>query len=335
MKKLFCAVALLATTVSLSSCDSEDVTKEVAQTEDQKTALNVITDLPGTKSISIGPVDLFEDGDQIGLFATTGALGSNYNGFAGYANVNSTRTGGKWIQEPNVYLTGESCTIFAYHPYKKTIVDGSNIAIETTSQTDYMFGTHSNPGTEINSDNPDVYITMKHALALVQFNIFKKNYNSTAKLTKIAIKGGGGFLFKTATMNCQTEKVTVKEEAGAAGVIIQNTVEGLIPSIGSSMENNESLFPRVMSLPVNTTLRDGDLTATFTIDGKDYVYKFAAGTKWDSGKKYTYTITLNGTEIEIGGGDGSGGGSGDGSGNGDVDIDEWTPGTTTGAGDLK
>lgn len=334
MKKFFCAVALLATTVGLSSCDS-DVSNEVAPVEEQKTALNVITDLAGTKSVSIGPVNLFKDGDQIGLFATTGNLGSNYNGFAGYANVNSTRTGGKWLQDPNVYLTGESCTIYAYFPYKKTIADGSNIAIETTSQTDYMFGTHSNSETEINSDNPDVYITMKHALALVQFNISKKNYNATAKLTKIAIKGGGGYLFKTAIMNCQTEKVTVKEEADASGIIVQNAVEGLIPSIGSLIGNQESQFPKVMSLPVNTTLRDGDLTATFTIDGKDYVYKFAAGTKWDSGKKYTYTITLNGTEIEIGGGDGSGGGSGGGSGSGDVDIDDWTPGTTTGSGDLK
>lgn len=132
-------------------------------------------------------------------------------------------------------------------------------------------------------------------------------------------------------MNCETGKIIVKDEADANGVFVQNNVEGLIPSISSTIGTSEALFPKVMSLPVNTTLRDGDLTATFTIDGKDYAYKFPVGTLWESGKQYTYTITLNGTEIEVGGGDGSGSGSG----GGDVDIDVWTPGTQDGSGNLK
>lgn len=333
MRTSYLVAAMFAAMLGMSSCEKEAVVENPGRGETSNgTPLNVLLQAPGTKSVSIGPVDLFTDGDQIGLFATRGNLGENYNGFAGYSNVKSTRTGGKWLQDPNVYLTGESCTIFAYYPYKSTITNGSAIQIESTSQTDYMYGTHTNLGSVINSDNPDVYITMKHALALVRFNIFKKNYNATAKLTKITIKGGGGYLYKTATMNCQTGKITVKDEADANGIFVKNEVEGLIPSLPSSIGTNEALFPKVMSLPVNSTLRDGDLTATFTIDGKDYTYKFAAGTSWESGKKYTYTITLNGTEIEIGGGDGTGG---SGSGNGDVDIDVWAPGTADGSGDLK
>lgn len=331
MKKIL-IVAAIATSLGMSftSCNQSDDVPQ--KQDDQQKALNVITEIGGTKAVNIGPISLFKDGDQIGLFATTGNLGSNYNNFAGYSNVNSTRQGGKWIQDPSVYLTGENCTIFAYFPYKKNLADGSNIDIETTSQTDYMYGTHTDPTSVVNSDNPDVFITMKHALALVQFNIYKKNYNATAKLTKIAIKGNSGYLFKTAKMNCQTGRITVKDEADANGVYVQNDVEGLIPSISTEINMSESTFPKVLNLPVNTILRDGDLTATFTIDGKDYTYKFAAGTSWESGKKYTYTITLNGTEAEIGGG-GEGGGSVEG--DGDVNIDEWGAGDQSGSGNLK
>lgn len=332
MKKILLATMFVASLAGcMTSCSSNDDVPQPTPEQGQK-PLNVITEI-GSKAVNIGPVSLFRDGDQIGLFATKGSLGSNYNDFAGYANVNSTRQGGKWIQDPSVYLTGENCTIFAYFPYKRGLADGASIDIESTSQTDYMYGTHTDPTSVVNSDNPDVFITMKHALALIQFNIFKKNYNAAAKLTKIAIQGNTGYLFKTAKMNCQTGVVTNKLEADAAGISIQNDIEGLIPSIGTEVSMVEASFPKVLSLPVNSILRDGDLTATFTIDGKDYTYKFAAGTNWLSGKKYTYTITLNGTEANIGGdGSGEGGGSVDGS---DVDIDDWNPGDTNGSGSLK
>lgn len=335
MKKIF-MVAIVATSLGMGliSCNKDEDQAPVEKGQTEKT-LNVITEI-GTKAVSFGPLSLFRDGDQIGLFATKGSLGNNYNDFAGYANVNSTRKGGVWVQDPNVYLTGESCKLFAYFPYKKNLTDGTSIDIESTSQTDYMFGTHTNSETAVNSDNPDVYITMKHALALVQFNISKKNYNAVGKLTKITIKGNAGFLFKSAKMNCQTGTVTVKDEADqATGIFIQNMVEGLIPSVGTEINMDESTFPKVLNLPVNSTLRDGDLTAIFTIDGKDYPFKFSAGTQWESSKKYTYTITLNGTEINIGGGDGEGGGDGSVEGNGDVDIDDWGTGGANGSGNLS
>lgn len=335
MKKICMAAASVAASFLLgcgfTSCSQDEDVPVKNEPAGSGTELNVITEI-GTKAVSIGPISLFHDGDQIGLFATKGALGQNYNDFAGYSNVSSTRRAGSWVQDPVVYLTGENCKIFAYFPYKKNLSDGANIDIEATSQTDYMYGTHTKPETVVNSDNPDVYITMKHALALVQFNIHKKNYNAAAKLTKIAIKAGGGYLFKTAKMNCQTGVVTVREEADAAGIFVQNTIEGL-QILSTEVSMDEKTFPKVLSLPVNSTLRDGDMTATFTIDGKDYVYKFPAGTAWESGKKYTYTITLNGTEANIGGETGGEGGSVEGS--GDVDIDEWGNGSGAGDGSLK
>lgn len=337
MKKICMTAASVAASfligLSFTSCNQDDEVPAVkGEPGGSGAELNVITEI-GTKAVSIGPISLFRDGDQIGLFATKGSLGQNYNDFAGYSNVSSTRRAGSWVQDPTVYLTGENCKIFAYFPYKKNLSDGANIDIEATSQTDYMYGTHTNPETVVNSDNPDVYITMKHALALVQFNIHKKNYNAEAKLTKIAIKAGGGYLFKTAKMNCQTGQVTVREEADAAGIYVQNTTGGLL-TLSTEISMDEKTFPKVLSLPVNSTLRDGDLTATFTIDGKDYVYKFPAGTAWESGKKYTYTITLNGTEANIGG-DGEGEGGGSVEGDGDVNIDEWGSGTGNADGNLK
>lgn len=330
MRAAFVAASFLIG-LSFTSCNQDDDVPVKGESSGSGAELNVITEI-GTKAVSIGPISLFRDGDQIGLFATKGTLGQNYNDFAGYSNVNSTRRAGSWQQDPVIYLTGENCKVFAYFPYKKNLADGANIDIEATSQTDYMYGTHTNPETVVNSDNPDVYITMKHALALVQFNIHKKNYNAEAKLTKIAIKAGGGYLFKTAKMNCQTGQVTVREEADASGIFVQNTIDGLL-TLSTEISMDEKTFPKVLSLPVNSTLRDGDMTATFTIDGKDYVYKFPAGTAWESGKKYTYTITLNGTEASIGGGDGEGGGSVEG--DGDVNIDEWGAGSGNADGNLK
>lgn len=326
MKNLL-MVAMVATAfgIGMSSCNNDDEIKPREEAKDEIPA-NIATEI-GTRGMSVGPLSLFKDGDQLGLFATRGNLGENYNDFPGYSNVKSIRQGGVWLQEPPIYLTGENCKIYAYHPYKAGLKDGANIDIEATSQTDYMYGTHNDGDRRVNSDNPNVLIQMRHALSLVQFNIYKKNYNAVGKLTRIAIKGNGS-LYKTAKLNCQTGVVVVKDVAEANGIVVENTASGLVPSIGTTVGLDESAFPKVMNLPVASTMRDGDVTATFTIDGKDYVYKFAAGTTWESGKKYTYTIVLNGTSINI---DGDGSGTGD----SDVNIDEW--GNTSGnpGGTLK
>lgn len=81
----------------------------------------------------------------------------------------------------------------------------------------------------------------------------------------------------------------------------------VIPDIKSTDEKD---YIKLLLIPTGQTADQGDVTAHFSIDNREYTWKFPAGTQWKQGTKYTYNVQLNGNELRIG----------------DVKIADWTDG---------
>lgn len=281
--------AIFMATVTFISC-SESNNDVLSSNE---SVLDVQTDgvLPTRATISA-----FPNQAEIGLFVTSGSLGSYYNNLSANANVKAVynSSSNTWIKTPEVYLSPASATIFAYYPYSTLNNDGTLIPVEHTSQTDYLAGTHTTGQAVINNGNPVVNLTMKHALSLLQFRFCKQNYPGAGILTKIEIsnKTGKTVLFSSGTLNIATGNIT-------------NTTGKNLPAVLScsytlpaSFSTNLSDYSRIIVLPVTTT-NLGDVQMKFTVDGKIYTYDVPAMTEWEAGKSNTYSVTLSGMGLTM------------------------------------
>lgn len=148
MKNFLFSAAIAASMFFVSSCSNDSVITPEIEQGDQPTLLNVTTNIEvASRSVTGRPVNSFVSGDEIGLFVSSGAVNSPYNGVASNKNVKSAFTT-VWTQATPVYLSSLMATIYAYYPWNAAATDGTAIDIDHTSQTDYMYAT---PVTNINN----------------------------------------------------------------------------------------------------------------------------------------------------------------------------------------
>lgn len=276
--------AIIVLTSILTGCQKENN----YTTEKNPEPLNITTNIAGQVQTR-ATIASFPNGAKLGLFITSGNIGSNYNGVAANANVCTTLSGSSWRLEKPVYLSPAPATVFAYYPYSSSVNSGQTVPVEHISQTDYLYGSHTPGQSAINSSNPTVNLTMNHALSLIRFNFSKTNYTGSGIVTKIEIanKAGKTILYSAGKMNIQTGAITPTVSQNQPVVI---TVPATIPMNIS-----------ILVLPVTTaTSSSGDIQFHFTIDNKIYTYNVPASTKWEQGKVNTYTVTLSGTELNVG-----------------------------------
>ncbi len=305
MKHVMIFAALILAAL-LTGCTKEEM-PETAQCEES--VLSVTPNISGVAVSTRAPLAAFSANSELGLFVTSGSLGVNYNGLTANANVKSTYNGGTWTQTPDVYLSPANAVIYAYYPYSSANINGTAIPIEHTSQTDYMYGTHSAGQGAVNSGNSRVNLTMRHALALLQFKFGRSNYTGNGIITRIEVANASGkiCIYNRGTLNIATGAIA-KTSGQTASAYIHN-VAGLytIPSSGVS---GEVANLRLLLLPVKATAASGDVKMYFTIDGKIYVWDVPASTAWTAGTKNVYTVTLTGTGLIVG----------------NVTITDWTDG---------
>lgn len=290
MKNFLFSAAIAASMFFVSSCSNDSVITPEIEQGDQPTLLNVTTNIEvASRSVTGRPINSFVSGDEIGLFVSSGAVNSPYNGVASNKNVKSTFTT-VWTQATPVYLSSLMATIYAYYPWNAAATDGTAIDIDHTSQTDYMYAT---PVTNINNRQPRAAITMNHALSLVQFDFKKENYTGVGSLTAISIanKTGGTSLISTGKLNLTNGAIT----KGASKEPVTKATN-LPQTIGTW---NESTFPKMLVIPTSSTATAGDIVISFTVDGQVYKWNVPAGTAWEQGKKNTYTVTIKGTALEV------------------------------------
>jgi hypothetical protein len=304
MKKVKSLMAVATALVLLSSCQNAD-----NNPVSDSVPLSIKTTF-GTTTKSV--ISSFPNASALGLFVTSGALGNNYEGTSSYQNVKSTYSGSAWSQATPVYLTNNNAAIYAYYPYSAVVTNGTIIPVEATSQTDYMYGSSN----DVNNSSAIATLSMKHALALVEFKMNKTNYPGVGLVTKIEIANASGktILFSEGTLNCSTGTISNTSGKNISASISNGSGLLTLPATASS---DESTYPKVMVLPTAATVAAGDLVINFTIDGKVYTYQVPASTTWLGGSKNIYTVTLSGTAVSV---------------NGSVAITDWTSGVNGTAG---
>lgn len=313
MKKFFIPAAIAALACCLSSCNNDD---DPVNPTGGDAVLKIRTEIAGINVVRTraAVVSDFPEGTNIGLFIASGTLGTNYDSYSGNANVLSVFRNGIWNQTPEVRLTGENATVYAYYPYSSNNTDGRAIFVDHSTQQDYMYGTHSQGQAAVNKQNPQVNLTMKHAMALVQFNICKVDYPWEGRLTRIEIANADQktIIFNEGALNLSTGSIKNTEGKNKAASI--QTYSDIYPllTIPEKLSQDESGFLKVFVLPVASTGAEGDVVFKFTIDERIYTWKVPAGTAWKGGTKNTYTVTLGGSSLKIG----------------KVSIADWTDGVS-------
>ncbi|NDV80115.1 fimbrillin family protein [Dysgonomonas sp. 511] len=314
MRKIFITMAIIAASVtSFYSCDNDD-NINTAENNTATANLHIETEISPIEASSMmtkTALSSFPEGSALSLFVTTGSLGNNYPQ-GPYNNVKAELNSGKWELTPAVKVGATPAIIYAFHPYGSSYGNGTSMTVYHTNQVDYMYGTNAEGQQNINRDNPNVRIRMKHALALLQFKIRKMNYKGEGKLTKIEVLNASGKrdLYSAAYINIASgELANLYDNHNTA--YIENAT-GLY-TIPDNVSTNENDFQNVMVIPVAKTSADGSILIRFQIDGEIYSYPVPVNTSWKQGNKYVYNTTFNGTELVVD----------------DIIITDWTEGANT------
>lgn len=283
----------------LPACNEEN--ESLADVPANNALLSISTEITTGKlrTATTGTISSFPENSELGLYiARHKDIDIIYDMFGTGSNIRSKLTGGNWSQYPVVMLGSEPATVFAYYPYKESNNNPRKVPVEHISQTDYMYGSHSMEEPEVNSLYPHVNLTMKHALALVQFNIYKEDYPRVCLLNKIEVSDGNGVhpvLFSEGTMDISTGEITC-----ISGKNDPVTWTPDIPiEIGKIPSTKEQDYARLLVMPVQQMTGSGFVQVRFHIGNEIIDWQVPYGTQWKSGTKNTYTLHYTGKELHL------------------------------------
>lgn len=292
MKKIILSAVALTAIIATSCQSDNNSVNEVINTA-EKSQLEVYAGFSrdvSTRSVTGRPIDAFVNGDEVGLFITNGTGVNNvYNGVASNKNMKATKNT-RWGLATPVYLSSANATVYSYFPYSAGVTDGTQLSVDHTSQTDFLYGS---PVTGINNRNVKANINFNHALTLVQFHLKKGTYTGVGRLTAISIENAPSkqSLKSTAKLNITNGQLVKGNETTAV-----TKATNLPAQIGASW--TEDKFVKSLVIPTDNGA-EGDILVKFTIDGQVFTMKVPADHAWEQGKKNTYTITLNGNGMDI------------------------------------
>lgn len=289
MNKMNSIIVMLLLSFTVFSCTKDEIIEPpvtppvvppVTPPEEPKDVLLAISPtIAGIEPVTRGVITDFTDNDRIGLFLTDGELGTNYRDNAEAANIPAMFLQGRWEVEKNIALSAEG-TAYAYYPYNDKAVDGTSIALEIGSQTDYLYATPS----KVDRESPIARIGMKHALSLVSVRIRRNDYQHEGKLTRIEVSD----VQESGTMNIATGEV-IRTGAPTTYSVDRDIV----------LDDAELLKTQMIMLPTVIAEAQGNIRFRITIDGKVYVWDVPKSHNWEAGKEYTYTLNLAKTPEEL------------------------------------
>lgn len=234
----------------------------------------------------------WQENDQIGVFVCNSTIDKPYlNNAERYVNVSFRHTGGGFIAG-DIYLDETPAEVFAYYPYSASSSTGTAVAIESSTQTDYLYGKAETPAS-ISQKN--VTVAMKHALSQVVFKIKKapEYTEGPCVLSSLKIENNDATnTFRTAgTLNVATGEIT-----GTSNMGVLTLIPGASLTLTSEYQSVSSIC-----LPVTATSGQ-NIRAVFTIDGRNFKFAFPAATTWAPSTRNIYTLSVTNSGLEIGGG---------------------------------
>ena len=189
--------------------------------------------------------------------------------------------------------------IYAYSPYKVQIpLDPTSIPIKISpiaaEPPSYEYGRLSQGQKEVNRKSPLAKLSMNYALSLLSFEIYQdSDINGLFKLTSIQIgnRAGGNTLQYTGTMDIVTGNI--KGTPGA----YKATLLTIDPSV--TLRHAKAEEQNIRIVPTNSPIREKEVEAIFTINGRTYKYIIPEGTCWNKGYKYSYKLYFDGKDIRL------------------------------------
>jgi len=283
MKKL--SILFLSASVAfLSACNNDEYV-----TGNVELSINAHI---GQQSITRAEKSAWAENDQLGVFVCNVTIDKPYlNNSERYVNVLFRHNGAGFVAE-KIYLDENPAEVFAYYPYAASSTTGSAIPVESSTQTDYLWG-HADTPASISQKN--VNIEMKHALSQVVFRI-KKSPEYTegpGALTALKIENNDATnVFRTSgTLNLADGQIT-----GTSNMGVLTLMPGSTLNLTADYQSVSAICLPVQSSPGK------NVRAVFTIDGRNFKYEFPAGTTWGAALRNIYTLTILNSGLEIGGG---------------------------------
>lgn len=226
----------------------------------------------------------FGEGERIGLFVE-GASTVQYEGST-YQNIPyqsyGTSTSQTW-SGATILLSSAMGRAFAYWPYDANLPsDYTQVPVDVATQTDWLY---SGWKASLSNKQPDLTLTMNHALTVIEFDLKRGDYTGTAKLTEVSMSGAA--LGKTGKLN-----VTNGSWSGVATGTIGVT------GLASELQTSPVTAVKLLAIPISGVQRT--INARFTIDGKVFPISLSCAVDYAAGYKYVYTITLNGQGLSAG-----------------------------------
>lgn len=251
--------------------------KEETVLPDNGTAeLEILTRLVENTSRNAIMGNSLPDGTSIGVVMVDEDE-EDYQGL-GYNNVrytaNSEDGSQKWNATNGVTLSGESATLYAYHPWKDN-VDIEKITVDLSeSQDDWMYAT---PVTGLSNTNSTALIEMKHALANMRISLVKGDFAGNGKVSKISLTSQG--IASQATLNGKTGELSAIQQQGTT----------LDCGVNATI-SDEPVELNVLFVPTET--EDTPIKVDITVDDKVYTITSPEVTT-EAGTSINFTLIQN------------------------------------------
>ena len=289
MGKAFRTLILaMAATVAVASCtenEPEDITRT---TEDSKVYLKIgsVSTSELTKAAIEGTSFPTADAASIGLFID----GTSYTGDK-YTNVRYTKPEGSdsWAADPEIELQVAEATVYGYYPYSEDVTSISSISVSSSVDgDDWMWAT---PAEKVSSSNPEVSLSMNHALALVEITFNVMGYAEGSEMTALTLTAGS--FSQTGTLNATNGTV-------AAGTAATGGYQLLATGQTLTLEDGV-IVAKCLLVPASTSSSRQDMTIACTLDGKNLKASLTGGNGVivKSGTKSTVSLNIKGTTMEV------------------------------------
>lgn len=255
-KYLLFASVFAAGTLALTSCgDSNDNPdpnpNPGGSTTPSENALKIST----TVLTEANPTLELKDGATMNLFIKTGGSLSSSDFVTG---VKATNEGGSWKLSPSVEFTTTQRALFVYAaaPFDASgSFDPERFPVDVTKQVDVLYSGNA-AAANIDQNITTARLTMKHALAMVSFNISSSNYKGEGKLTSISVNGPT--IFAEGNLNVSNGKIIGTNKKAFSVEFDKNIVSA----------GWKEAIPSLWMIPNSTIGAAATLTAV--IDGKTY-----------------------------------------------------------------
>lgn len=262
----------IALSLCLVSCGKD---KPIEEPKEPETPISIST----TIFTQARPTLDFEEGSVMNLYVKT------YGSAAApdkVEDVKAVRQGGNWKIEPEVMISeSEKLFIYAYAPYTEGLKSVDAIPVDISLQQDVLY---SGAFVPVSYRTNRAKLTMKHALALVSFNISAQGYSGNGELQRLSVVGDN--VYTTGVMSIDKGKVT-----GKGKELFEMAVSKTVTAGG--WEND---LPRIWQIPFSTKATGVYLNAT--IDGKTYKAVFPE-VEMKSGFQYIFRMVLTDYGLEF------------------------------------